>query len=142
MRKTLAEKIWFYFYVHSCVCTVKCLTEQLQFQFLHTAPPGGGTQDHTALLSYMLVTEDHIGIYTCRGLSPTTGPLPTAHCWQSTMHCPDSAKWGKSCCVSVGGPLKYEFIFGQQKQLCDYLISESTTMFVKTKNNVMICKTL
>lgn len=32
---------------------------------------------------------------TCRCLSPTTGPLPTVHCWQSTMHCPNSAKWGK-----------------------------------------------
>lgn len=36
---------------------------------------------------------------TCRCLSPTTGPLPTVHCWQSTMHCPNSAKWGKSLFV-------------------------------------------
>lgn len=36
---------------------------------------------------------------TCRYLSPTTGPLPTVHCWQSTMHCPNSAKWGKSLFV-------------------------------------------
>lgn len=32
---------------------------------------------------------------TCRLLSPTTGPLPTVHCWQSTMHCPDSANGEK-----------------------------------------------
>lgn len=54
-------------------------------------------------------------------------------------------------CIHGGGPLKCEFIFGRQKQLCEYLISESTTMFLKKvgcvrckekKNNVMICKTL
>lgn len=41
-------------------------------------------------------------IYTCRRLSPNTGPLATAHCWQSTMHCPDSAKWATGCCAWMG----------------------------------------
>lgn len=93
---------------------LKCSTKQLEFlPQLPLAAEGGISQ-----LQLQKTSSTSITNYTCILLSPTTGSLPTAHCWQSTMHCPDSAKWGESWCewmwfTHTGNdcPLKWGFIF-------------------------------
>lgn len=100
--------------IQSIVCFSVCTDDTLTIRMhhiaasvYHTSPPGGGAAQQLWCSSkqifysgYMKHRPRHqptsVSTHTCRRLSPTTGPLPTVHCWQSTMHCPDSAKLGKS----------------------------------------------
>lgn len=88
---------------------VKCLTQQLQFPTQlplvaeqHRSCGAAVCRSSTVATCLMKRPRHQPASWstdTCRRLSPTTGLLPTVHCWQSTMHCPDSAKWGKSLAV-------------------------------------------
>lgn len=62
---------------------------------MQPAPPSGRMQNHTLQQREEGTNPSFLSTETCRYLGPTTGPLPTVHCWQSTMHCPDSANGGK-----------------------------------------------
>lgn len=72
---------------------------------------------------------------TCRRLSPTSGSLPTAHCWQSTMHCPDSANGERvSVYMSVShvqGPGENTRLLSSQVslRLCPTITTESPPPF-------------
>lgn len=116
--------------------SVKCLTEQLQLPPHRQLPQWQNAASHSRTYgNYVLSTDKppttnphRSSTDTCRRLSPTTGPLPTVHCWQSTMHCPDSAKWGKRSQIYVVHgeepwvktqycPLNCDFIFGIHEKI-------------------------
>lgn len=78
----------------------KILHRAALVHFTQTASPSGRMQYHIEDSTANpprppSKNESFSSTGTCRHLSPTTGPLPTVHCWQSTMHCPDSANGEK-----------------------------------------------